>query len=123
MSGSLNGGLLSYGTWSTQTPGTITAVASGSGYTLSSSRGSCGVSGTTLSCGSGVSSVFTAVRLTNDAHSNSDLIQVSSGGNLLLAYGGSTSWSAAAVPSGSTQQTVLSGSSGAVDFNLVIVAS
>ena len=62
VSGTKIGGLLSYGTWSTQTSGTMTATASGSGFTLTSSRGMCGVISGGLTCGSSVTaSVFTLV--------------------------------------------------------------
>ena len=64
VSGTKIGGLLSYGTWSTQTPGTMTATASGSGsgFTLTSSRGNCGIVSGGLTCGISVTaSVFTLV--------------------------------------------------------------
>lgn len=62
VSGSSKGGLLSAGTWSTQTLATITYSGSASSLKLSSSKGSCGVSGGAFSCGSGVTaSTFTAV--------------------------------------------------------------
>ncbi|KAH8753998.1 ribonuclease-like protein T2, partial [Hyaloscypha sp. PMI_1271] len=88
-SGSQTGCLISAGTWYTSgTCATYTATASGSGFTLKSSKGSCGISSSTFTCGSGVTAtVFTA-----------------SGG--YLSYGGSTTFYAAAVPSGSTQQTI-----------------
>ncbi|KAL3423835.1 Ribonuclease T2 [Phlyctema vagabunda] len=100
-SGSSTGCLISAGTWySSGTCATFTATASGSGFTLKSSKGNCGISGSTLTCASGVTAtVFT-----------------SSGG--YLAYGGSTKFYAAAVPSGSTQQTVsTSSNSVAVTFS------
>ncbi|KAF4635847.1 hypothetical protein G7Y89_g2229 [Cudoniella acicularis] len=83
------GCLISAGTWYTSgTCATYTATASGSGFTLTSSKGSCGISGSIFSCGSGVTaSVFTAV-------------------NGYLSYGGSSTFYASAVPSGSTQQKV-----------------
>ncbi|KAE9370318.1 ribonuclease-like protein T2 [Stipitochalara longipes BDJ] len=93
-SGSKTGCLISGGTWYTSgTCATYTATASGSGFTLKSSKGSCGISSSsTFTCGSGVTAtVFTA-----------------SGG--YLSYGGSTTFYAAAVPSGSTQQTVYTAS-------------
>ena len=61
-SGSSIGGLLSLGTWSTQTLATFTLSGTASSFTLSSSRGSCGVSSGSFSCGSGVSPTsFSAV--------------------------------------------------------------
>lgn len=47
-------------------------------------------------------------------------MQVSSGGSLLLAFGGSTSFTSDAVPSGTTQEAVFTGSSHSQDFSLVI---
>lgn len=57
------GGLLSAGTWSTQTLATYTISGTTSSFTMTSSKGNCGVSGTTFSCGSGVTATtFSAVR-------------------------------------------------------------
>ncbi|KAH8599738.1 ribonuclease T2-like protein [Bisporella sp. PMI_857] len=83
------GCLISAGTWySTGTCATYTATASGSGFTLKSSKGNCAISSGTFSCASGLTAtVFTA-----------------SGGK--LAYNGATTFYAAAIPSGTTQQTV-----------------
>jgi hypothetical protein len=76
----------------------------GSGFTLTSSKGKCGISGSTFSCGSGVTAtVFTL-----------------SGG--YLAYSGSTTFYSTAVPSGSTQETV-STASKAVSFKIQWAAS
>lgn len=76
---------------------------------MTTSKGSCGVSGGTLTCGSGVSATtFSAV---------------SSGGSLLLASSGSTSFSSDATPSGSTQETVFTGSSHSKSYTLSIVSS
>ncbi|KAF7907735.1 uncharacterized protein EAF01_005321 [Botrytis porri] len=87
-----NGCLISAGTWYTSgTCATYTATASGTGFTLKSSKGTCGISGSTFSCGSGVSTVFG-----------------SSGG--YLTYGGSSTFYATATPSGSTQATVYTSS-------------
>ncbi|KAK7038254.1 RNase Gf29 [Favolaschia claudopus] len=73
------GGLLSAGTLSTQTLATYTITGTTSSFTMTSSKGNCGISSGTFTCGSGVSSTsFSAV---------------SSGSSLLLASGGSTSWS------------------------------
>ncbi|KAH8668113.1 ribonuclease-like protein T2 [Tricladium varicosporioides] len=97
--GTAKGCLISAGTWySSGTCATYTASASGTGFTLTSSKGACGVSSSTFTCGSGVTAtVFTAV-------------------NGYLAYSGSSTFYAAAVPSGSTQQTVYT-SSNSVSVN------
>lgn len=50
-------------------------------------------------------------------------LQVTSGGNLLLASGGSTTFGANAVPSGETQETVFTGSGHSEAFTLMIIAS
>ncbi|EJF67147.1 ribonuclease T2 [Dichomitus squalens LYAD-421 SS1] len=106
---SSTGGLISAGTWSTQTLATYTFSGTTSSFTLSSSKGSCGVSSGKFSCGSDVSaSTFSAV---------------SSGSDLLLAFGGSTAFSADDTPSGSTQETVYTGSSHSETFTLSIVSS
>jgi ribonuclease T2 len=76
---------------------------------MSTSKGSCGVSSGTFSCGSGVSATtFTAV---------------SSGGSLLVAYSGSTAFTSDGTPSGTTVYNVYTGSSHSVDFNLAIVST
>ncbi|KAF2144502.1 uncharacterized protein K452DRAFT_325066 [Aplosporella prunicola CBS 121167] len=88
--GSSNGCIISKGTWYTSgTCATFTAADSGDGFTLSSSKGDCGIADGALTCGSGVSeaTVFTA-----------------DGGN--LAADNSTAFYADKVPSGTTQQTV-----------------
>ncbi|KZP25290.1 ribonuclease T2 [Athelia psychrophila] len=94
------GGLLSAGTWSTQTLATYTLSGTASSFTLTSSKGSCGIMGLTNAC-----------------------FKVTSGSNLLLAYSGSTSWTSSAIPSGSTVEVVQSGSSLAEDYSLVIVST
>ncbi|KAJ7286495.1 ribonuclease T2 [Mycena rebaudengoi] len=95
------GGILSLGTWSTQTLATFTLTG-----TLTRN---CGVSGGTFACGSGVSlTSFSAV---------------SSGGSLLLASGGSTTWGSDGVPSGTTVFPIFTGSSHAQDYTLSIVAA
>ncbi|EKD19894.1 uncharacterized protein L3040_002424 [Drepanopeziza brunnea f. sp. 'multigermtubi'] len=88
-SGSAKGCLISAGKWYTSgTCATFTATASGSGFTLKSSKGNCGIVSGAFTCDSGVTAtVFTA-----------------SGGK--LAYNGATNFYAADVPTGSTQQTV-----------------
>ncbi|KAG8978539.1 ribonuclease T2-like [Tulasnella sp. 427] len=103
------GCLLSYGTWSVQTCATLTATTSGSGFTLTSSKGKCAISSSGLSCSSSVTTatVFTVT---------------SSGGSLLLTYSGSTAFTADSVPSGSTQVTLYSGSARAQDVTLVLHA-
>ncbi|KAF9469820.1 ribonuclease T2 [Collybia nuda] len=108
-SGSLVGGLLSLGTWSTQTLATYTISGGSSSFTMTSSKGNCGVTSGLLSCGSGVSlTSFSAV---------------TSGSNLLLASGGSTSFTSDGIPSGTTVFPVFSGSNRSQDYTLVIVAS
>ncbi|KIK04439.1 hypothetical protein K443DRAFT_647441 [Laccaria amethystina LaAM-08-1] len=108
-SGSAVGGLLSAGTWSTQTLATFTISGTSSSFTMTSSKGNCGVSGGHLACGSGVSlTSFSAV---------------SSGSNILLASGGSTSFSSDGVPSGTTVYTVYTGSGHADGYTLSIVGS
>ncbi|KAF5352766.1 hypothetical protein D9756_005891 [Leucocoprinus leucothites] len=108
-SGSTVGGLLSLGTWSTQTLATFTLSGTASSFTMTSSKGSCGVSGGKFSCGSGVSSTTFSV--------------VSSSGSLLLASGGSTSFSSDGVPSGATVFDVFTGSSHSQDYILQIVGT
>lgn len=103
------GGLLTAGTWSTQTPATYTISGSTSSFTMSTSKGSCGVSGGQLTCGSGVSS--------------STFSAVSSGGDLLLAFDGSTSWTSDSTPSGDTQESVFTGTGHASDYTLAIVST
>ncbi|KAI0783293.1 ribonuclease T2 [Abortiporus biennis] len=106
---STTGGLLTAGTWSTQTLATYTFSGTSSSFTMSTSKGNCGVSSGQLTCGSGVSS--------------STFSAVSSGGNLLLAFGGSTSFTSDGTPSGTVQQTVFTGTSHSADYNLLIVSS
>ncbi|EIN13900.1 ribonuclease T2 [Punctularia strigosozonata HHB-11173 SS5] len=103
---SSSGGLLSGGTWSTQTLATYTISGSADSFTMKTSKGSCGVSSGALKCGSGVSS--------------SSFSAVSSGSKLLLAYDGSTKWSSDDTPSGSDQETVYTGSSHDESFKISI---
>ncbi|KAF2664436.1 ribonuclease M [Microthyrium microscopicum] len=85
-----DGCVISAGTWyTTGTCATFTATPSGSGFTLTSSKGKCAISSGALTC---ASSVTTATVFT------------SSGGQ--IAYSGSTSFYAPAVASGSTQETI-----------------
>ncbi|QIW96728.1 hypothetical protein AMS68_002246 [Peltaster fructicola] len=100
--GSQNGCLISAGAWYTSgTCATYTASASGSGFTLKSSKGLCAVSSGALTCSSSVSSgtVFTA----------------SSG---TLQYSGSSAFSSDSTPSGSTQAKVYSGSNHSVGLTI-----
>ncbi|KAJ7170164.1 ribonuclease [Mycena filopes] len=106
--GSEVGGLLSLGTWSTQTLATYTLTGTSSSFTLSSSKGTCGVSGGVFACGSGTSSTFSAV---------------ASGDLTLLAFGGSTSFSSDDVPSGSTVYAVNTGSDDDEVYTLSIVST
>ncbi|KAI0718938.1 ribonuclease T2 [Cerioporus squamosus] len=106
---STTGGLLTAGTWSVQTLATYTFSGTSSSFTMSTSKGSCGVSGGQLTCGSGVSATkFSAV---------------TSGSSLLLAVSGSTAFSSDATPSGTAQETVFTGSSHSKTYTLSIVSS
>lgn len=84
--GSTKGCLIGAGTWYSGTCATYTAAASGSGFTLTTSKGKCAVSSAgKFSCASGnTASIFTVV----------------SG---KLAYNGVSTWYASAAPSGTTQ--------------------
>lgn len=99
--GSQNGCLISDGNWyTTGTCATYTATASGSGFTLSSSKGNCGISDGIFSCSSSATStVFTAV------------------GSYLEASD-SIIFSTDTTPTGSTQGTVYTGSTHAVKLAL-----
>lgn len=101
--GKTNGCLISAGTWyTTGTCATYTGTSSGSGFTLESSKGNCAVNTSTnaFTCGSGVATptVF------------------GSDGNTLTS-GGSSAFYASEVASGSTQETIYTGS-GAVPLVL-----
>ncbi|KAI1747980.1 ribonuclease T2-like protein [Xylaria castorea] len=87
--GNQDGCLIAAGTWyTTGTCATYTATPSGSGFTLTSSKGNCGVVSGAFTCASGVSAtVFSAV----------------SG---KLAYNGASTFYSSVVPTGSTQATV-----------------
>ncbi|KAJ6502673.1 ribonuclease [Mycena vulgaris] len=103
------GGLLSLGTWSTQTLATYTLSGTTDSFTLTSSKGSCGVSSGVFACGSGVtSSTFSAVI---------------SGNLLLLAFDGETNFSSDSVPSGSTVFAVNIGSDDDEIYTLSIVST
>ncbi|KAI8939321.1 hypothetical protein NX059_003111 [Plenodomus lindquistii] len=94
--GKSRGCIISKGTWyTTGTCATFTATSTsseGDGFTLSSSKGKCGVVGGALSCDASVSSAtgFTSV----DGQ---------------LAAGGNAKWSAERVASGSVQEVVYAG--------------
>lgn len=91
--GKSNGCIISGGTWyTTGTCAGFTATASGNaGFTLSSSKGACGIVSNNLSCGSGVTAtVFESSETDDNA----------------LSYNGSSDFYAASVPTGSTQGTV-----------------
>ncbi|KAJ4291177.1 Ribonuclease T2 precursor (RNase T2) [Kalmusia sp. IMI 367209] len=93
VSGAQKGCIISAGTWYTSgTCATFTAATSGSGFTLTSSKGKCGVVSGAFTCGSSVSTATTFT---------------SSSGK--LAAGGNAAWSADQVASGSTQVTVYAG--------------
>ncbi|KAJ7736075.1 ribonuclease [Mycena olivaceomarginata] len=103
------GGLLSLGTWSTQTLATFTISGTMDSFTMISSKGNCSVGGGTFVCGSGVSlTSFSAV---------------TSGSCLLLASGGSTAWSSDGVPSGTKVFPVFAGSDHAQEYTLFIVST
>ncbi|CAE6412432.1 unnamed protein product [Rhizoctonia solani] len=104
-SGTQTGCLLTAGTWSVQTCATYTITTVSGGFTLTTSKGLCQVSGGTLSCNSSISSgtVFT-----------------STGG--LLAYSGSTAFTGDSVPSGTAQVTIYTGSSHGQDITLRLVS-
>ncbi|KAG7452272.1 ribonuclease T2 [Guyanagaster necrorhizus] len=96
-SGSEDGGLLSLGTWSTQTLATFTTTGDADSFTMTSSKGNCGVCSGALTCGSGVSlSTFSTIL---------------SNGDLLLSYNGETDFSSDGSPGGTTVYTVYVGSS------------
>ncbi|KAI0081055.1 RNase Gf29 [Panus rudis PR-1116 ss-1] len=107
---SSTGGLLTAGTWSTQTLATYTLTGTTSSFTMSTSKGKCAVSSGQLTCGSSVSSAST-------------FSATSSGGNLLLTFQGSTAFTSDKTPSGSDQETVFTGSSHSADYTLQIVAA
>lgn len=93
--GSTTGCIISAGKWyTTGTCATFTATTSGDGFTLTSSKGNCAISGGALTCGSNVTtaSVFDA-------------------SGAALEYDGEATFYADSVPSGSTQGTVYTSSS------------
>jgi ribonuclease T2 len=65
-SGSQTGCLISAGTWYTSgTCATYTATGSGSGFTLKSSKGSCGISSSKFTCASSVTATVFTVSLSS----------------------------------------------------------
>jgi len=108
-SGSKVGGLLTAGTLSSQTPATYTLSGTTSSFTMSTSKGKCAVSGQTLTCGSGVSTAST-------------FSAVSSGTQMLVAFGGSSTFSADGVPNGTTQDTIFTGSGHSIPLTIVVDA-
>ncbi|KAI0778700.1 RNase Gf29 [Trametes elegans] len=107
---STTGGLLTGGTWSTQTLATYRFAGTAGTFTMATSKGDCGVDGDgRLACGSGASA--------------SEFSAVTSGGDLLLAFAGDTAFSSDSTPSGTTQQTVFVGSDHSKKFTLSIVGS
>jgi ribonuclease T2 len=93
INGAKKGCIIGKGTWyTTGTCATFTATSVDSGFTLTSSKGKCGIVGGVLSC---------------DASVSSGTGFTSAGGN--LAVGGNQNWSADSVASGSTQETVYAG--------------
>jgi ribonuclease T2 len=93
INGSKKGCIISKGAWyTTGTCATFTATSVDSGFTLSSSKGKCGIVGGALTCDGSVTS---ATGFTN--------------ADGTLAVGGNQNWSADTVASGSTQQTVYAG--------------
>ncbi|MCJ1304046.1 ribonuclease T2-like [Hypocenomyce scalaris] len=88
--GQSQGCIISPGTWYIGgTCATFIAAASGDGFTLTSSKGNCAIINEVLSCASSIATPDTFSSL-----------------NAELAVGGSPSFYANGVPSGSTQQTV-----------------
>jgi ribonuclease T2 len=93
INGSKKGCIIGKGSWyTTGTCATFTATSVDKGFTLSSSKGKCGIVGGALTCDSTVSAAT--------GFTNAD-------GN--LAAGGNQNWSADKVASGSTQETVYAG--------------
>jgi len=101
VNGAKKGCIISKGTWyTTGTCATFTATEADNSFTLSSSKGKCGIVGGALACdGSASVTGFT----------NAD-------GN--LAAGGNAQWSADKVASGSTQQTVYAGGDHSATFSI-----
>ncbi|KIY42947.1 RNase Gf29 [Fistulina hepatica ATCC 64428] len=111
--GSAVGGLLSKGTWSTQTLATFSLSGDTDSLTMTSSEGNCGMSDRELTCGSSVTA-------TSCALPNYDDFQVTSGDYLLLANDDKTAWCSSGTPSGETVYDVYTGSLRSVDYVLSI---
>ncbi|KAF7321189.1 Aspartic protease [Mycena chlorophos] len=107
---SSGGGLLTLGTWSTQTLATMHFSGSASSFTFVSSKGDCGIDDTGLfACGPDVTSTtFSAV---------------SSGSDLLLVGAGSISFSSDGVPSGETVYPVYANADHANVYTINIVSN
>ncbi|KAH0591081.1 hypothetical protein H2248_001187 [Termitomyces sp. 'cryptogamus'] len=108
-SGTPVGGLLTLGTWSTQTLATMTLSGTTSSFTMTSSKGPCGVSDGVFACGKDITA--------------SSFAAATSGSSLLVTYTGSSAFSSTGVPSGTTVYTVYTGSSHAQDYTLSIVSA
>ncbi|KAG6900519.1 hypothetical protein C0993_009472 [Termitomyces sp. T159_Od127] len=85
----------------------MTLSGTTSSFTMTSSKGPCGVSSGVFACGSGVTA--------------SSFSASTSGGNLLVTYKGSTAFSSTGVPSGTTVFTVFTDSSHAQVYTLSII--
>lgn len=122
--GSQTGCLIGAGTWyTTGTCATYTATASGkldqvmearskliyydqgSGFTLKTSKGPCGISNSAFTCGSGVTATVFGVS-SSCFHKLHILRPKKQASNNELAYNGNANFYAVAIPSGSTQQAV-----------------
>lgn len=146
--GSSVGCIISAGTWyTTGTCATFTAAASGiffsilenipgaqililtfallgTGFTLTSSKGACGIVGGSLSCGPSTAatafSVRTLISLCPISFRVRHILAFSKASGTLLAASGNTNFYASSVPSGSTQATVYTSSSSAHSTALTI---
>ncbi|ESK90948.1 ribonuclease t2 [Moniliophthora roreri MCA 2997] len=103
--GSTLGGLLSLGTWSTQTLAMSTMTGTTNSFTMTSSKGSCGMNGESFACGNGITTTtFSAEAI------------------CCWLLGGSTAFSSDGVPSGTTAFQVFAGSGHSQGYTLSIVA-
>lgn len=123
-SGSVTGGVLTAGTWSVQTPATFTITPSGSGFTLTTSKGPCSVVSGQFKCGSGITaaifgSVGSPYYYVCNSQTDRNKKQTTSGSHLLVTFSGSSVFSAASVPSGSTQVSIFTGSGNSQVISLV----
>ncbi|KAG6875711.1 hypothetical protein C0992_002779 [Termitomyces sp. T32_za158] len=87
----------------------MTLSGTTSSFTMTSSKGRCGVSAGVFACGSGVTA--------------SNFSAVTSGDNLLVTYEGSTAFSSIGIPSGTTVFTVFTDSSHAQTYTLSIISA